>query len=73
MRYRARISHPEFYRYLVYQLDENRDKYLFPHAEIYAKNDAEAWELWEEFAVDGPLNVTIEYDTEKQHPSARLL
>jgi len=61
-------SLPEFYRYLVYKLDEDRNKYPFPYAEIYARDDAEAWELWEEFAVDGPSNVVIEYNKEKQVP-----
>jgi len=64
---------PEFYRYLIYRLDENRDKYPFPYAEMYARDDAEAWELWEEFAVDGPHDVCIEYKKDKQVPSVRVL
>jgi len=64
---------PEFFRYLVYQLDQNRNKYPFPYAEVYARDDSEAWELWEEFAVDGPLDVTIEYEKEKQVPSVKVM
>jgi len=64
---------PEFYRYLVYKLDENRNKYPFPYAEMYARDDAEAWELWEEYAVDGPLDVVIEYDKEKQVPFVKVI
>jgi len=64
---------PEFYRYLVYKLDENRNKHRFPYAEMYARDDAEAWELWEEYAVDGPLDVVIEYDKEKQVPFVKVI
>ncbi len=73
MRYRERISPPEFYRYLVYGYDPmTGNEYRFPYAEIYARDDVEAWELWEEFAVDVP-DVVIKYMKEKQQPSARLL
>ena len=64
---------PEFYRYLVYQYDENRNKYPFPHAEIYARDDVEAWEIWEEYAVDGPSNVCIEYKKDKQVPFVQAM
>ncbi len=64
---------PEFYRYLVYKLDENRNKYPFPYAEIYARDDAEAWDLWEEYAVDGPSDVVIEYNKEKQVPFVKVI
>lgn len=63
---------PEFYRYLVYKLDENRKKYSFPYAEIYARDDIEAWESWKESAVDGPHDVVIEYKKEKQVPLVRV-
>ena len=64
---------PEFYRYLVYQLDKKRDKYPFPHAQIYARDDVEAWDLWEEYAVDGPHDVCIEYKKDKQVPFVKVM
>lgn len=67
------MSSPEFYRYLVYKLDDNNKPYPFPYAHIYARDEAEAWEVWENYAVDGPSKVTIIYNNEKQTPEVRVL
>lgn len=63
-----------FYRYLVFERDNNGEKYPYPCGVIYARTDQEAWDLWESYAVDGPHRVTVEYcEEEQQIPSVRSI
>jgi len=55
----------QFWQYEVIDVDGQ----VWPIATIYARNDAEAYEAWEEYAVDGPNNVAISLvKEEKEKP-----
>jgi hypothetical protein len=56
-----------FKYYQVYA--QNRGMKQFPHiGVVYARSVAEAMQAWSEWAIDGPIDVVIEFDDEMQRP-----
>ena len=66
---------PEFYRFTVYNIHPKLGRYNYAIAEVFARDEVEARELWEEEVPDdfrNLHNVDIVYEKVRQSPNLRI-